>query len=579
MLLGARVRNLIHELRDLSAVNGQLVLGNRRFAISRPLVDTETAIVEIAEIGGKEEALRLPARRPSPGFPETYRDWLLRVLELPRLSVPRAPTQPDSEATPVTISDYMNYCFLTQDEIDGAVLGHHDPFRNIKRRYVFQIVYGMYDVEAAQIQERLREATQRLRAITADEAALQQLLEDTPWENRVELEIQLDQLTTAIESNLTSSSSIAHQAGDSSPLVAEKRDAVVELDRRIADIKTKTEKERIAIDNLKRLSDELYAQSARLTRAIVADTTLVDFEFIVCPRCNSTLPDREDGVCRLCLQEPNESVQRDSLVAEQELISDQIAETEELIARSRDSINRMEGELRDLVKDRAAVSKELDAAASSFVSQSASQIANVAAERAMLTERQRRLQDYLQLFDKAEERKEEASQLRSEIDDLEAQLGEARSVSADVLQRVETLEHNFDELLNRFNVPEFAESQGGGRIDRQSFLPTVGGRRFDELSSQGLKVLVNVAHALAHQLTAIELGLSLPNLLIIDGLTSNLGHEGEDRDRVLGVYEVLEEISDEYGETLQLVVADNDVPQEGKSYETLTLGRDNLLIK
>jgi len=35
------------------------------------------------------------------------------------------------------------------------------------------------------------------------------------------------------------------------------------------------------------LRKQLQSQTARLTRAIVADEWLVDFDFVVCPRCGS----------------------------------------------------------------------------------------------------------------------------------------------------------------------------------------------------------------------------------------------------------------------------------------------------
>lgn len=579
ILLGARVHDLIPELRALPAVNGRLTIGDQQYAVSRPLVSTQTSVVEVAEIGGAGEAWRLPVRQPTPGLEETYRDWLLRMLGLPRLQVPRAPTQPESDPTPVTIADYLNYCFLTQDEIDNSVMGHRDFSRNIKRRYVFEIVYGMYDIQAAALQDRLREATQGLRAITADEAALAQLLTDTPWENRSELEARLTHLQEVQTENLASSESIVDQATEASPRYAGLRQRVSDLDSRVSDLETELAREQAAISDLEQLADELRAQSARLTRAIVAESTLVDFEFSICPRCGSRIRDRGDEEhCRLCLQVPEEPIHREILINEQGLISDQIVETVALIDRSQESIRERERELHRLKRERAEAGTELDTTANAFVSDSASRIANVASERARLHEEEKRLRDYLQLFDRAEERRKRAGVLRSEISELEEQLAEARSLTSQVLGRFETLETRFDELLERFNVPQFSTSERGGAIDRQTLLPIVGGRRFDELSSQGLKVLVNVAYALAHQLTAIELELPLPNLLLIDGLTSNLGHEGEDRDRVLGMYTVLSEISHESGDKLQIVVADNDVPPEGQTYETLTLGPENLLV-
>lgn len=115
-------------------------------------------------------------------------------------------------------------------------------------------------------------------------------------------------------------------------------------------------------------------------------------------------------------------------------------------------------------------------------------------------------------------------------------------------------------------------------IDLRTYLPVLYGRRFDELSSQGLKVLVNVAHALAHQRTAAEQNIPLPNILFIDGLTSNIGHEDLDQERVEAIYRYLISLSREPGERLQVIVADNDVPSFAREFITLRLSEDDRLV-
>ena len=78
----------------------------------------------------------------------------------------------------------QQYCKLSccsPDEIDSSVFGHNDPFKNIKRQYVFQILYGLYGIETARLHEELRGVTRRIRALRADEATLARILEDTEW--------------------------------------------------------------------------------------------------------------------------------------------------------------------------------------------------------------------------------------------------------------------------------------------------------------------------------------------------------------------------------------------------------------
>lgn len=134
-------------------------------------------------------------------------------------------------------------------------------------------------------------------------------------------------------------------------------------------------------------------------------------------------------------------------------------------------------------------------------------------------------------------------------------------VTAEADARVRHLESKFAEMLSRLDIPRLSTPPTAA-IDRRTYMPLVDGRRFEELSSQGLQVLVNVAHALAHHASAIDLGLPLPGLLLVDGPTSNLGHEGPDLELGRNVFRLLDAVADEYRDALQIIAADNDVPDQ-----------------
>ena len=46
---------------------------------------------------------------------------------------------------PVTTTDWLSYCIVTGDELDTQVFGHHREWRNVKRRWVFELAYGYYE--------------------------------------------------------------------------------------------------------------------------------------------------------------------------------------------------------------------------------------------------------------------------------------------------------------------------------------------------------------------------------------------------------------------------------------------------
>jgi energy-coupling factor transporter ATP-binding protein EcfA2 len=110
-LFGDGLENFPREAREIiTNLAGKVLIGKEAYDIVRPFVTTPTAMIDIA---GLNEARRLPAFRAVEGEQLTYTNWLLQELRLPRINVPTAPTQPDSDTSPLSINDYMMYCHLT----------------------------------------------------------------------------------------------------------------------------------------------------------------------------------------------------------------------------------------------------------------------------------------------------------------------------------------------------------------------------------------------------------------------------------------------------------------------------------
>src|SRR6185437_12070885 len=115
---------------------------------------------------------------------------------------------------------------------------------------------------------------------------------------------------------------------------------------------------------------QLESQRDRLTRAIVAGEWLVDFDFVVCPRCGNDVDDTraESHVCYLCLQPTSKDDSVDALLSEQSRITDQIDETASVI-KAREATKQ--AALADLARldDRLADwNGQLNAATDAFVS-------------------------------------------------------------------------------------------------------------------------------------------------------------------------------------------------------------------
>ncbi len=438
-LFGGGLDDLPPEVRQhVSAIGGQVSLGDTDYSVVRPNVTTTTAKVDVA---GEGEAYRLPVSQLDDTASITYNQWLLGKLGLPRLEVPSAPTKVESTPTPVSINDYFLYCDLPQDEVDNSVFGHRHHFKNVKRKYVFEILYGIYNVEMAALQEELRDVYIQLRLLRGQSKAFERFLSDTPWANRATLEQSLAgarESLTVLEARMNRLADAAPRPESGSGQALRQQLQVVELT--LSDLTTKRDRDISSLAQLRRLLGQLRTQTERLTRSIVADLYLVNFDFIVCPRCGAAVEGSRAGVdqCYLCLQTPVSRLTRDELIGEQDRIGAQILETNELIANREKEIATLASEYRAVEAQRNAIGRELDFHLQSYVSDTAAAIARIATERAKLQSDIHRLQDYLSLYAKLDTVAGDLAELEQRQSQIEAELERQSLRKVDAESRIRT---------------------------------------------------------------------------------------------------------------------------------------------
>lgn len=559
-LIGNIPTSLPPETAEVRALSGEVVLGSRIWEIYRPTVTTVTAPVEVAQKDSTDGvALRLTATGSG-----GYGEFVLKELALPVVYVPRARQEPTTELTPVTINDWLNYCVVPGDELDVQVFGHRETFRDLKRKWVFEIAYGLYDETLAQLVADSRRVQAEIRATEAESEVVKQFLASSEFGSKQDLEIELVTQEQRRAELREQQSSVRTMEFDPAGEIAELREGLLYSRAELDEINHQIRDEQSQIRNLKDLDRQLAGQSKRLTRAIVADEWMVDFDFLVCPRCGHDVDQHRTHapICYLCEQpEPDTLPSRDSLLREQDRVSFQINETQQLL-QDREASSRVLQEMRHALGNQLdQLSMQLDAATAEFVSTQASVLKSVAAKSAEVDANVRWIQRALTLFEHEETREARLTELRAQLDRLEVEIAEHRTGISAAEENIVALERRMLNYLERLHVPTISDLLTV-RINRTTYLPEVSARTFDELSSQGLKTLVNVAHALAHHTVAIDRRLNMPGLLVLDGVSANSGKEGLDGNRILDMYRLFAEVSEEYRDRLQLIVVDNEMPQE-----------------
>jgi len=376
-------KHLPPETAQIRGLRGNVVLGDHAWDVYRPLVTTAGTPVEVASSAQGDDgvALRLPASGEG-----GYGEFVLTQLNLPVVSVPRARREPTNDLTPVTINDWLLYSVVTGDELDTQVFGHRDPFRDLKRRWVFEIAYGLYDEALATLAARLRRLDIEIAAAETEAEVIRQFLAGTTVGKPEELEADLVSLQNRSEglraqAAALTTSGIAEPGGE----IAGVRANLLTSRRQLDELGEEERQARAHLGELRDLEKQLSTLSQRLTRSIVAGEWMIDFDFVVCPRCGSDV-DRhrtEDLLCYLCEQpEPKVAPSQETLIREQDRVVSQVEETKQLIDERQAFLNGLEAEAVRRSVELGALSGRLDALTNDFVSSRAAELQAVAAEGA-----------------------------------------------------------------------------------------------------------------------------------------------------------------------------------------------------
>lgn len=575
-LFGASPTMPVEVEENVSSLRAEVTVGTDTIHLMRRLVTTDTALVEIVD---GEEAMLLPAKRPTATRDLTYASWLLQKLGLPEIEVPAAPTRADSAPTAVSVTDYLNYSFLRGDEIDNSVFGNTNPYRDIKRKYVFEIVYGLYDEKVAGLQAELRAIENELGYLRGERAATSRIFEGTELESIEAVRVALFDRETQLDIVRRQEAEIAQAAADSLG-TSQLREDIEQASATIAAEREGLAAIRSQIEDLYALDQQLRSQQARIVRALIAEEVLVDFEFLVCPRCGQDLEAAraESDMCNLCLQPEPQHRHVDSLEAERERLEEQIEETAGVLEGRGTERAAREKQIQRAIAHRDQLAGELDRVTGAFVSDRQRTIEAAAGLRATLAAEIVKYQAYLTILERSEASEARITSLGARREKVREELDEVTTRLRRGQNNVAALTKRFDEYVRRLEIPSFGEELTA-TLDSKTYLPIVSDRPFARLSSQGLQVLVNLAHALAHHTVAIDRGLALPGLLVIDGPSSNVGTEGFDTQRLEDAYTLLAAVAAEYASDLQLIVVDNNIPAIAKDWIRLRLEEDDRLVR
>ena len=536
----------------VKAVGASLQVGDRNAQILRPFVSTDTSLVDVVLPG---DAMLLPARRLVPASDLTYAGWMMQELGLPQVEVRRRRTDPESELEPLSLADFLEWCFLEQDALEVGLFNAVDSFHEAKRRYVFEYLYGIADIDLATAEAELSLALRELGGLEQREKVISAFLKEANVDSREAAHQRIQNIDVELK-DLGSRGPSDELSGEARSL----RERILDLDQQIGELERQARIEAGTAAEMATLAAQLRTQLTRLNRAVVSEAVLIDFEFEECPRCGQQLPERDPHDCRLCGQHLEPRGTKTDLLGERERVIAQLDETLELHEARQKTAASLRQQQVDLRSRRVDLSEQLEAQTARFVSDRQSRLEAESRRLGELSAERQRYVELERLYDSFQSLGSAHASLRQRVAELRARVDDMRAANRSRDAVFVELEGILSDVLDRLGVIPLGPVRDI-RIDRMTYEPTFEGRSFESLSSGGLRVVTNIAHAVAHHIFATRHPESrLPRLLVIDSPRKNLGREGYDVSIGDRLYELLIGLAEDSANDTQVILMDNGTP-------------------
>jgi DNA repair exonuclease SbcCD ATPase subunit len=274
--------------------------------------------------------------------------------------------------------------------------------------------------------------------------------------------------------------------------------------------------------------------------------------------------DTNTGACCLC----GNTLKRDQSATSQELealrrdLNERIDQVADSITRREREEKRMGRQLADLERRKKLLDRQLQEELARYDSAFVESIREAERESATLTERIESLHRLQQMPRAISALEVEAGALQGKIDGLRSSVTEERRCLRDADARVALIAEEFKRVLLAVSFPGVSEEDAVS-IDPRNWRPVIAHDdqewSFWDTGSGGKKTLFNVCYALAIHAVALEHGMPVPGVLIIDSPTKNIS-EDEDPKLVRAVYDEIYSLARQYSDRgLQFFLIDSDL--------------------
>ena len=542
---------------NVSLVHITIRIGTERYQLSRAITRERAGFVGVTDLiaGKRLQEFYTDSREPN------VSDLLMTALGLPTglLAAARS-SNSTRKGSRVTFYDVFKFMYVPQMAINHEIAGSSQNYYDPKRRTVFELLFALTTPELVTMRSDLTSLNNQANAAKVQVEAIEQFLADSGTTSKIETDLQLSEARRDGAAAFALLGELTHAMADTTDRETQAlRDLLVEAERGLVSARTLS-------TDLIRESLEYTAEKrrveldiARLERLMSAGARIANIEFHSCPRCLQSVDrDIPDGICRVCMQDDvvghlpaTDQYETAQLRSQLEEIDEQLFQLRAAQANAEQATN----DRRSLIQ---RLTNQIDERTSVRVSPRLQAYADAARRIERAEVQEAALERVMRQWDRAEDLRANAERIDRERGNLEANIRSQEATNA--TRRVEVMEElttEFQSTVQAFGIPNGQRAT----INADTYLPELGGRRFDKVSSAGgIATATQVAYWMSLLAVASRRrDTNYPGFLMIDSprlaLNTAEGMAAQMYRRFVA------QVGANPGR-LQFIIADNELPRE-----------------
>lgn len=572
--VGGRAR-LAPVVRDrVKRVRLLMQIADRRIELARH-VGNDSKYVEAIDVHTGARMGHLPIQATKTGS-QTVSDFLMDAMSLPTDIFSTSKTR----ANRITFNSIWSFMYVEQREIDRSIAHNTDNYAEASRKATFELLFGLTDISILALRKAVLEAQQAVDRSIEEERVVADFLLTSRTSTRVEVEETLQQQLKRKHDAQRDLDGLHQEAESVRGEVGVVRDLVLQSREELAQLQFDYQALELVREENRRLAARLHTRENEIARANQATNLLAPIDFVMCPRCAQSLKGRkgDEGFCTLCLQPdpPPDSLLERRSEYEMQRLAAQIDEVETLLTSAEKNLVTLAKSQEVARTNLSKLESLLDERTRYFVSPRLEQYADASAEIAGAEARIASMEAILRQWDRAADLAAARLSAEHNLDSTRRELLDSENALAETRTRLmNALSADYEEMVvTKLGVP----SATSAYIDDKTYLPYVNGHRFDKLSTGGITTALVTAYWVTVLATALrERETNYPTLLIIDSPRKSIG--SQNARLVDQIYRQLDVLAQTYGDRMQVIVADNDIPPDiSKRWQDMRFDYDNPTI-